>query len=425
MTAISQPITCASDEPAHEHAHEELGFLKTYLFSTDHKTIGIQFLMVGLMFFVIGGLLAMLVRWELGWPNLPVPILGAYMEKIGAWSGRTMPDDFYNAAFTMHASIMIFFVIIPILVGVYGNYLIPLKIGAADMAFPFLNGIAFWSAIPAGAIMVSSFFLPGGPAAAGWTSYPPLSRIEQHSGRWAAEQPAPYTAPATPLEKAANDWDRAIQTIRIQDPAMHRQGVWPSMALVTTFGSVFLLFGYLCCYRVRLGNCILNFLVGVLLSAVAAILILKGIQYATFDGQSAWFLSLTLLGFSSIMGAINYLTTIIKLRCPGMTMFRLPLSVWSLFITSILVLLATPVLAAALTMNLLDHNGLTSFFIPFNRVVTNQLQPDSGGGYALLHQHLFWFYSHPAVYIMILPAMGMVSDILAVGAASRSLATVR
>ncbi len=420
MTAISHPIDPAAG--AHElgdaHAPHEAGFLKTYLFSTDHKTIGIQFLMVGLLFFVIGGLLALLVRWRLGWPEAPVPILGAYMERAGAWSGRTMPDDFYNAAFTMHASLMIFFVVIPILVGVYGNYLIPLKIGAADMAFPFLNGAAFWLAIPAGAIMVASFFLPGGPASAGWTSYPPLSRLEQHAGRWVAAEAATSAQPppVTLNEKLDDGWQRAIQALRIQDPASHRQGVWSPTALVVNFVSLFLLFGYLCCYRVRLGLLFLNFAVGMLLAGLGAVLVLKGIQYVAFDGQSAWFLSLTILGFSSIMGAVNYLTTITKLRCPGMTMFRLPLSVWSLFITSILVLLATPVLAATLTMNLLDHNGLTCFFLATGRVVSNQIQNESGGGYPLLHQHLFWFYSHPAVYIMILPAMGMVSDILAVGA---------
>ena len=114
------------------------------------------------------------------------------------------------------------------------------------------------------------------------------------------------------------------------------------------------------------------------------------------------------------MGAINYLTTIIKLRCPGMTMFRLPLSVWALFITSILVLLATPVLAGVMLMNLCDHHRLTSFFLPFNWTLSGQIQENSGGGFPLLHQHLFWFYSHPAVYIMIVPAMGMVSDIMAV-----------
>jgi len=141
---------------------------------------------------------------------------------------------------------------------------------------------------------------------------------------------------------------------------------------------------------------------------VGAIVAERGLQHICFDGQSCWFFSLFWLGFSSLMGAVNYLTTIIKLRCPGMTMFRLPLSIWSLFITSILVLLATPVLASALLMNLLEHQlvsphmagslvRFSSFFSPYGWTLTNQIQGNSGGGYALLHQHLFWFYSHPAV----------------------------
>src|SRR4051812_26439780 len=162
MTAFSHPLSHAHDEHAHEH--HEIGFLKMYIFSADHKIIGIQFLFLGLAFMVIGGLLAMLVRWQLGWPGREVPLLSALM----GWQGG-MPSDFYTMAFTMHATIMIFFVIIVLLVGTFGNYLIPLKIGAGDMAFPFLNGMAFWSAVPAGMIMLTGFFLKGGAAAAGWT----------------------------------------------------------------------------------------------------------------------------------------------------------------------------------------------------------------------------------------------------------------
>src|SRR5206468_2454468 len=133
-----------------------------------------------------------------------------------------------------------------------------------------------------------------------------------------------------------------------------------------------------------------NVPVAIVLCLIAAYFTLHGVQHAAFDGQSAWFLSLIILGFSSIMGAVNYLTTVVKLRCPGMTMFRMPLSVWSIFITSILVLLATPVLAAALTLNLLDHHHLTSFFRPFDWVLSNTPQFLAGGGQPLLHQHLFW-----------------------------------
>jgi cytochrome c oxidase subunit 1 len=163
---------------------------------------------------------------------------------------------------------------------------------------------------------------------------------------------------------------------------------------------------------VHLGHKALNIVVSILLAIVGGILMTRTLQHVVFDGQSAWFLSLFWLGFSSLMGAVNYLTTIIKLRAPGMTMFRMPLSVWSLFITSILVLLATPVLASTLMMNLLDHHRLTQFFLPFNWTLSGVPQDVAGGGYAILHQHLFWFYSHPAVYIMILPAMAVISEVV-------------
>src|SRR4051795_8609701 len=186
MTAIPHDFRQPAEHGGHAagpghapggHEHVELGFVKKYLFSIDHKTIGIQFLFLGLLFFVVGGGLAMLVRGQLGGPGKDVPILSSFM----GWKGG-MPADFYTMAFTMHATIMIFFVIIVLLVGTFGNYLIPLKIGAGDMAFPFLNGLAFWSAVPAGAVMIAGFFLRGGAAAAGWTSYPPLSGLPQNTG---------------------------------------------------------------------------------------------------------------------------------------------------------------------------------------------------------------------------------------------------
>jgi cytochrome c oxidase subunit I len=175
MTAIPHSFDAPHDD-AHAHHHEEVSFLKKYIFSVDHKIIGIQFLFMGLIFLVVGGLLAMLIRWQLAYPsdpNYPVPILGQML----GWPDGIMPHDFYNMVFTMHATIMIFFVIIPLLVGTFGNYLIPLKIGAGDMAFPFLHGLAFWTALPAGAIMVASFMIAGGAAQTGWTVYPPLSAI--------------------------------------------------------------------------------------------------------------------------------------------------------------------------------------------------------------------------------------------------------
>src|SRR2546423_9999260 len=372
MTAIPHNIDIERHEE-HAHAHHELTFLQKYVFSCDHKIIGLQFLFMGLAFMVLGGLLAMLVRWQLAWPsdlNHPVPVLGNLLWKQ---LGGIMPTEFYTMAFTMHATIMIFFVIIVLLVGTFGNYLIPLKIGAGDMAFPFLNGLAFWSALPAGSVMLTGFMLAGGAAAAGWTSYPPLSAIQQ------------------------NAWMGHF------DPNVLRiaGSTWPMAAVVMNFITAFLFFAYMCAYYVHVGPKPLNAIVSIIISLIGAIVLIRGIQHVCWDGQSCWFFSLFWLGFSSLMGAVNYLTTIIKLRAPGMTMFRMPLSVWSLFITSILVLLATPVLAATLMMNLLEHQTVAaniagstvrfaSFFTPYNWTLTNQIVGNSGGGYALLHQHLVW-----------------------------------
>lgn len=267
----------------HEH-HKEMGFIRKYIFSTDHKIIGMQFLFTAFLFMTMGGFLAMVIRWQLAWPGKPLPL----------W-GILMPEQ-YNIVFTMHATFMIFFVVIAILVGAFGNFLIPLMIGAHDMAFPKINMASYWSFLVSCIIMVWGLFAKGGGPATGWTAYAPVSVI-----------------------------------------------------------------------------------------ATA--------------GQSYWLVSLIILGFSSIMGSFNYLTTIINLRAPGMSFFRMPMSVWALFITAILVLLATPVLASALAMLLLDRVLGTAFFL-------------KSVGQPVLWQHIFWFYSHPAVYIMILPAMGMASDVL-------------
>ncbi len=295
---MSNPATAAI---AHEaHGTHELGFVRTYIFSTDHKMIARQFLFLGLFMMVIGGLLAMLIRWQLAWPETPVPGLGwLFHETEGV-----IPPEVYNMLFTMHATLMIFFVIMPILAGAFGNFCIPLMIGARDMAFPRLNMVSFWSGAVAGVLMLAGFFVPGGHADAGWTSYAPLSAVPSYSGV---------------------NW-----------------------------------------------------------------------------GQNLWCISLIVLGASSMMGAINYITTVINMRAPGMTFFRMPLVVWSLFITAILLLLALPVLTSAAAMLLFDRTLGTHWFLP------------EGGGEPLLWQHLFWFFGHPEVYILILPAMGMASEILPV-----------
>jgi len=287
--------------------------LTRYVFSTDHKVIAVQFLFSGLIFFAVGGLLAMIIRWQLAWPWRPVPILSKWLWSAPALGGQ-MPPEFYNKLFTMHATIMIFFVIIPILTGAFGNFLIPLMIGARDMAFPKLNMFSYWIMWPGFAFLLASFFVEGGPSEAGWTGYPPLSTD-------------PHAAPGS------------------------------------------------------------------------------------LNGQTYWLLALLCAGISSLTGSINYITTVVMLRAPGMKMFRMPMTVWSLFITALLQAFALPVLTSALVMQLLDRTAGTNFFSPVGASVGNG-PAVTGGGAPLLFQHLFWFYSHPAVYVMILPGMGIASDVI-------------
>ena len=293
--------TAVAPRAAHVE-HEHAGFVTTYIFSTDHKMIGKQFLSLGLLMMVLGGIMALMVRWQLAWPETAVPFM-SWVPEPYMYEG-IIPPEFYNALFTMHATIMVFFVIMPILIGCFGNFLIPLMIGARDMAFPVINMLSFWVGAIAGVLILSSFFVPGGAAAAGWTSYAPLSA-------------------------------KAIYT---------------------------------------------------------------GVDL----GQDLWIVSLIVLGISSLLGSINYITTVINMRAPGMTLFRMPLMIWALFVTAILLLLSLPELTAALAMLLFDRVLGTSFFLA------------EGGGDPLLWQHMFWFFGHPEVYILILPAMGITSEILPV-----------
>lgn len=301
-------MTAIDASQVHGHDHRE-GFVRTYIFSMDHKMIGRQFLFASLLFLLVGGLLAMLMRWNLAYPEQPVPILGSLMtESMVDDNGAILPE-FYNVLFTMHGSIMIFFVVIPMLTGWVANFILPLQIGARDMASPLLNMLSFWSFILSALIILSGFLVEGGAAATGWTAYPPLS------------------------------------------------------ALAGT-------------------------------------------------GQTLWIAGVIVLGVSGIMGAVNYITTVFKMRAPGMTMFRMPISTWAVFITAFLTLFATPVLATAMVMLLMDNAFGTSFFLP-EILVSGELSETSGGK-PLLYQHIFWFYSHPAVYIMIVPAMGVVAELLSV-----------
>ena len=254
-----------------------------YLTTTDHKKIGILYTISSFIFLAIGGLLALGVRTELAQPGL-----------------QFMDESVYNQLFTMHASIMIFWVIIPFLAGI-GNYIVPLQIGAADMAFPRINALSFWMIPFSGLIAASGFFL-GGAADAGWTAYPPLSSI----------------------------------------------------------------------------------------------------TYSPGPGMNLWIMAVVFVGTSSILGAVNFLVTVFRMRAPGMTLFRMPIMVWTIIVTSVLVLMGTPVLTSALIMLFVDRNFGGSFFDP------------TTGGSAILWQNIFWFYSHPAVYIMVLPGMGVISEIIPV-----------
>ncbi|MBE2268054.1 MAG: cytochrome c oxidase subunit I [Anaerolinea sp.] len=256
--------------------------LNEYLrWSVDHKIIGVQYMATALFFFIVGGALAMLIRWELLTPTLDLMADGTE----------------YNRLFTMHATFMIFLWIIPMMAG-FGNYLVPLMLGAKDMAFPWLNAFAFWLIPPAGILFFLGYF--AGQAEAGWTSYPPLSTL--FSG----------------------------------------------------------------------------------------------------DGQTLWALAIHLLGISSILGAINFIVTVKNMRPEGMGYFQMPLFVWAILATSIIIVMATPFLAGGLTLLILDRVAGTQFFNP------------GAGGDTLLWQNVFWFYSHPAVYIMVLPGFGILSEVLSV-----------
>jgi len=301
---------------AHTEAHHhDLPWYRKYVFSTDHKVIAKQFMLASLTFMFIGGAFALFIRWQLAYPGQQIPIIGSILPSnwvTEPGSGIITPE-FYAQLLTMHGSIMIFFVVIPLAIGMFGNFCIPLMIGTDDMALPRLNMWSFWLVPPAGLIMMAGYFTEGGYATAGWTSYPPLSASLGHP---------PFT----------------------------------------------------------------------------------------ITGQTLWLISVFMVGFSSIMGGVNYITTVLNKRAKGMKMFDMPLTVWAIFITAILATLGTPVLASALAMLFFDNFLHTSFFLPDNLVTTSKY---FGGGQPVLFQHIFWFYSHPAVYIMILPLMGIVSDVIA------------
>ncbi len=291
--------------------HHEPSFIRKYVFSVDHKVIGIQYGVTALCFLFLGFCLIMMMRWQLAYPGETMPIIGNLFGEA-AMPGGVMLPEFYNSLGAMHGTIMIFLGVVPLLVGAFGNYVMPLQIGAPDMAFPKLNMLSYWSYFLGGVVMLASFFVPGGAANSGWTSYPPLSDI------------------------------------------------------ATT-------------------------------------------------GQTWWLFGMVCLITSSLLGSVNFIVTIVQLRVEGLTMFRLPFFVWAQLITSFLLLLAFPPLEAAGVLQLMDRLAGTSFFLPEGLVVSGVVQTQiSGGGSPILWQHLFWFLAHPEVYVLILPAMGMVAEIISI-----------
>jgi len=296
----------------HVHHHKET-FITKYIFSQDHKTIGKQFLITGIVWAIVGGLFSVLFRLQLGFPNETFPILETI---FGKWAkGGQITPEFYYALITMHGTILVFFVLTAGLSGTFANILIPLQIGARDMASPFLNMLSYWFFFMASCVMVSSLFISTGPAAGGWTVYPPLSALGEAS-----------------------------------------QG--------------------------------------------------------SKAGMDLWIVSMALFVVSSLLGGLNYISTILNMRTKGMSMTRLPLTIWALFFTAVLGVLSFPVLLSGLILLLFDRNLGTSFYLS-DIVVNGQVLPNEGGS-AILFQHLFWFLGHPEVYIILLPAMGMVSEILSI-----------
>jgi len=283
--------------------------LRKYVFSQDHKVIGIQYGITALCFLLFGFTLMIMMRWQLAYPGQPIPLIGQWLGDANAPGGIMLPE-FYNQLGAMHGTIMVFLGVVPLAVGAFGNYIVPLQIGAPDMAFPKLNMMSYWSYFLGGVTMLSSFFVPGGAANSGWTSYAPLATI------------------------------------------------------ATT-------------------------------------------------GQTFWLFGMIFLITSSLLGSVNFIVTIVQLRAKGLTFMRLPFFVWAQLVTSFLLLLAFPPLEAAGVLQLMDRLAGTSFFLPSGLVIAGQPLHVSGGGSPILWQHLFWFLAHPEVYVLILPAMGIVAEIIA------------
>jgi cytochrome c oxidase subunit I len=311
-----QGVAAASAHDLHEehhHHHGEESFISKYVFSQDHKMIAKQFLITGMIWAIIGGLFSVIFRLQLGYPEMTFPFLE---DVFGKWAvGGRISNEFYYALVTMHGTILVFFVLTAGLSGTFANFLIPLQIGARDMASPFLNMLSYWFFFLASVIMFSSLFIQTGPAAGGWTIYPPLSALGQAS---------------------------------------------------------------------------------------------EGSKL----GMDFWLVSMAMFIVSSLLGGLNYISTILNMRTKGMSMTRLPLTIWAIFFTAVLGVLSFPVLLSGAILLLFDRNLGTSFYLS-EIVVKGEILPNEGGS-AILFQHLFWFLGHPEVYIILMPALGMVSEVMSV-----------
>jgi len=299
-----------SAEAGQEHNHKELHFISKYIFSQDHKIISKQFLITGIIWAVIGGLFSVFFRLQLGFPNDSFPIMEKF---LGDWAkGGKLSPEFYYALVTMHGTILIFFVLTAGLSGTFSNLLIPLQIGARDMASPFMNMLSYWFFFAASVVMFASLFVQTGPASGGWTAYPPLSALKEAS----------------------------------------------------------------------LGSGL---------------------------GMDLWLISLALFVVSTLLGGLNYVSTILNMRTKGMYMRRMPLTIWAFLFTAVIGILSFPVLLSSFVLLIFDRNFGTSFYL--SEVFIGGKALSNIGGSPILYQHLFWFLGHPEVYIIILPAMGIVSEV--------------
>lgn len=312
MSTIAIPNTTAMHHDDHSHAHHKETFLTKYVFSQDHKMIAKQFLITGIIMGVIAMGLSVLFRIQLAYPDQSFPLLEVLLGKF-APDGRLDPN-FYLSLVTIHGTIMVFFVLTAGLSGTFSNLLIPLQLGARDMASPFMNMLSYWFFFSACMLMLSTFFIESGPAGAGWTIYPPLSAL-------------PKAMPGSGL------------------------------------------------------------------------------------GMTFWLISMVLFVASSLMGGINYVSTVLNMRTKGMDLWKMPLTIWAFFLTAILGILSFPVLVAGVVLLIFDRSFGTSFYLS-DIYIAGQALPNEGGS-PILWQHLFWFLGHPEVYIVIMPALGISSEVIA------------